>query len=135
MLFYMGVIFFLSSSATPEILEKAPDYVLHFLGYAFLAVLSVRALARGLSGPLENRSLFYSLLLSLTYAASDEWHQSFVPGRVASLADLLADALGIVAAAAVLFVVWRLGEHRRFASERSASAASRGAKARGGGPR
>jgi VanZ family protein len=33
--------------------------------------------------------------LGLLYAVSDEWHQSFVPGRTASLADLAADAVGL----------------------------------------
>jgi VanZ family protein len=31
----------------------------------------------------------------LVFAVSDEWHQSYVPGRVASLGDLRLDALGI----------------------------------------
>ena len=31
----------------------------------------------------------------LVFAVSDEWHQSYVPGRVASLADLRLDAMGI----------------------------------------
>jgi hypothetical protein len=30
----------------------------------------------------------------LVFAASDEWHQRYVPGRVSSLADLRLDALG-----------------------------------------
>ena len=31
----------------------------------------------------------------LAFALSDEWHQSFVPGRVFSVADLGADAVGV----------------------------------------
>lgn len=34
--------------------------------------------------------------ICLLFAVLDEWHQSFVPGRVAALSDLLADAGGIV---------------------------------------
>ena len=33
--------------------------------------------------------------LCLLFAVLDEWHQSFVPGRVAALGDVLADAGGI----------------------------------------
>lgn len=35
-------------------------------------------------------------LLAGTYAAFDEWHQSFVAGRYASVSDFLLDCLGIV---------------------------------------
>jgi len=36
------------------------------------------------------------ILLGLLYAASDEWHQSFIPGRYPSTGDFLADAVGLV---------------------------------------
>jgi len=32
---------------------------------------------------------------ALLYAASDEWHQSFVPGRTATPRDVAIDAVGI----------------------------------------
>jgi VanZ family protein len=35
-----------------------------------------------------------SWALATVYGGVDEWHQSWVPGRTASLADLLSDALG-----------------------------------------
>ncbi len=49
----------------------------------------------------------------LAFSATDEWHQRFVPGRVASLIDLRANALGILIglalweAARPLAEVWR----------------------------
>lgn len=39
------------------------------------------------------------------YAALDEWHQSFVPGRHSSLSDLLLDLLGVGA----MLLILRLG--------------------------
>jgi VanZ family protein len=33
------------------------------------------------------------------YAASDEWHQSFVPSRTASLADVTIDSVGAICGA------------------------------------
>lgn len=36
-----------------------------------------------------------AFLITLAYAASDEWHQSYVPGRSASLADVTWDTSGI----------------------------------------
>lgn len=37
-----------------------------------------------------------SLIIGVTYAASDEMHQLFVPGRSGKLADILIDSLGII---------------------------------------
>ncbi len=39
------------------------------------------------------------------FGASDEWHQSFVPGRSAELADWVADTAG-AACAAMFYVRW-----------------------------
>ena len=44
-----------------------------------------------------------ALVLSVFYGLTDEFHQMFVPGRVADLFDLLADAGGAIIG---LFVVW-----------------------------
>ena len=44
----------------------------------------------------------FTLLATGTYAALDEWHQSFVPGRYASPSDFLLDLLGILAMLLVL---------------------------------
>ncbi len=78
----------------------------HASGYAVLAILFWRAvLRRGLWAaprwPLS-RALV-PLVLSALYAASDEFHQSFVPTRTASVDDVLLDTAG---AAAGLLVVW-----------------------------
>lgn len=106
LLWYMGLIFVLSSRPQPELLREAPDYVLHFVAYFVLAVLTVRAFARGLIGPVKHSAVVLGLALSFVYALSDEWHQSFVPGRVASGWDLLADGLGVLVAWGVLLILW-----------------------------
>jgi VanZ family protein len=48
------------------------------------------------------------------YGASDEWHQSFVPGRYPAVSDWIADAAGIVIGYMALY--WWL-ETRRTATE------------------
>lgn len=48
-----------------------------------------------------------AFLLSIAYAASDEWHQSYVPGRSASVADVTWDAVGITLGMVLLFIVSR----------------------------
>ncbi|MGI6358041.1 MAG: VanZ family protein [Bacillota bacterium] len=64
----------------------------HLIEYAVLAILCWRAVQ-----PLWARRAFrLSLLLSLAFAVSDEWHQSFVPGRGPSWRDVGIDGLGIL---------------------------------------
>jgi VanZ family protein len=102
---YLGAIFYMSSLSQPRLLGYAPDYAWHFLAYFILGLLAILAfeglVARG-------RAPLYGVVFSLLYAFSDEWHQSFVPGRMASGQDLVMDSLGIVAAAAALFIYSRV---------------------------
>lgn len=66
----------------------------HFTEYAILAALVARAL-RTSSRPIASRRWFlFSLLLIILYALSDEFHQSFVPSRTASIYDSMIDTAG-----------------------------------------
>lgn len=87
-LLVMGVIFWFSSQPS----EQLPDFhwadrlikkAGHILGYAFLAAGYWYAL--GMRG--NHRLLAW--LLALAYAVTDEFHQSFVPGRTPSVWDVL----------------------------------------------
>jgi VanZ family protein len=44
---------------------------------------------------LKSRSIF-ALMISVLYAATDEIHQYFVPGRVGTWSDVLIDSIGII---------------------------------------
>lgn len=110
---WMGVIFWLSSfprfDFVPERWQIEPvSLTVHALEYALLAALLWLA-ARRTPG-LAQRAWQASLLIALFYAASDELHQAFVPGRFADVRDWLADAAG--AAAAVWLLQWRA--HRAY---------------------
>ena len=113
-LVWAGLIF--SLSAIPHLHSGLKlDFILrkmaHMVEYAVLAALLWRAF-RG-SGPFSRAALFaLSFSLSACYAASDEWHQSFVPGRQAAVRDVLIDAAGALAACLFLFrrVVKIIGE-------------------------
>ncbi|MBX9720207.1 MAG: VanZ family protein, partial [Candidatus Obscuribacterales bacterium] len=54
----------------------------------------------------ERRKLRYliPLVFSCLYAISDEWHQSFVPGRTALASDVLIDTCGASIAAVAVFI-------------------------------
>ena len=47
-----------------------------------------------------------TLILCLLYAASDEWHQSIVPGRSSEWSDFFVDAGGVVLAILILQIYW-----------------------------
>lgn len=64
---------------------------MHFAEYAPLGWLSLKALMPSTAG-----GFLAGVGFSLAYAASDEVHQSFVPGRNASITDWAADAVGIL---------------------------------------
>lgn len=94
----MGVIFALS--ATPSLaspLEPFYDFLLrklaHVVEYVVLTALLFRALRLHMAR--EAHALLMAALVAVLYAFSDEWHQTFVPGREGSLRDVGVDALGI----------------------------------------
>lgn len=47
----------------------------------------------------------YALLICIAYSISDEIHQTFVPGRGASLNDILIDSMGIVCGISVSLLI------------------------------
>jgi hypothetical protein len=51
--------------------------------------------------------LFLPFLFVFLYAASDEWHQSFVPGRTALFSDVLIDCAGAAIATFITFLIER----------------------------
>ncbi|NLM23759.1 MAG: VanZ family protein [Firmicutes bacterium] len=85
----------------------------HFLGYALLGALLYRAFAGGLSFSWNAAAAGRSLLISLLYAFSDEFHQLFVPGRDASFLDILLDGAGAAAFLLFYWLVLSLRSRRR----------------------
>jgi VanZ family protein len=93
----MAVIFALS--AQPDLnsglgtLDLIGRKIVHAASYGLLWWLWQRAL--GTRTPLP------AALITVAYAISDEYHQSFVEGRHGSPVDVLIDSLGVVIAIAV----------------------------------
>ena len=74
----------------------------HFFEYSVFALLVLRAFRAGKAGWKWSWAIM-TLLVVASYAALDEIHQAFVPGRGASAWDSLLDTSG---GAAALMVVW-----------------------------
>ncbi len=64
----------------------------HFIAYLVLGILQVNALY--LNGKRGGKAFILALLISFLYAASDEFHQTFVPGRSGELRDVMIDTAG-----------------------------------------
>ena len=141
-LVWMGVIFLLSTDLgsaehTSLILEPLLKFFFHGISaeaigqihflvrktahlsvYAVLAVLWWRALFLGREGRAKSASgcALLALLVSMAYAGSDEFHQSFVGSRTASLHDVMIDSGGALIGLA-LVLTWR-GLRNRLARRR-----------------
>lgn len=103
----MALIFFLS--AQPDLPHPRSGWMdlvvssgAHVFMYGALALLLRWALGDG------GRGLALAFGLALLYGISDELHQSFVPGRVPDILDLVSDGLG----AALALAAWQCLRHK-----------------------
>jgi VanZ family protein len=92
---YMAAIFYVSSLSQP-VVPPGGDKPWHLLAYLGLGAITVRAVAGGVPVPIDLRIAAVAISIAVGYAATDEFHQRFVPGRSAQLSDLLADAVGVM---------------------------------------
>ena len=107
---WMGVIFYASAQSETGALGRVPDWITHGSVYFLLGLLLCRALAGGFAAPLRTRGALLAIALAVAYGISDEWHQSFVPRRQSSVADVMKDAGGC--SLAVLLRQWRFARRR-----------------------
>lgn len=93
---YAGFIFYLSSRPWNGLsfLPEGFDKVIHLGIYFLLGGLILWAL-RSTKLKYQSYTLWISIALGSLYGASDEFHQSFVPGRSADVYDLLMDIIGV----------------------------------------
>jgi VanZ family protein len=103
----MALIFFLSAQTSDPVDRAWWDVLLrkagHVTEYAVLVVLWWRAL-RGLGARFP---LAGAIAIGLGYAATDEFHQTFVDGRHGTPVDVLIDSIGM-AIAAIAITIRRL---------------------------
>jgi VanZ family protein len=102
---YMVVIFLLSSASDPlpQLTAVVWDKLLHTTEYAGLAFLLCRALVGEGIGWFVG--VIVAVVLTVTYGASDEWHQAFVAGRDSSVFDWFADTVGGTLGASIFALV------------------------------
>jgi VanZ family protein len=104
----MVVIFVLSSQSTMP--DWAPrfqfrDIAGHLVAFGVLALL----FRWSLSSVSARQPAIWAFLAVLVYAVSDEFHQSFVPGRHSDPFDIFVDAVGAALALTLFEHFLRLG--------------------------
>ena len=77
----------------------------HFLVFAVLGFLSAAASSVDLGA---KEAFLMALAIGIVYAASDEIHQAFVPGRACQFRDVLIDSSGVLLGAGFLILLLRL---------------------------
>lgn len=107
-LLWMATIYYLSSHPMPDINLgfSAQDKLVHLLAYALLAILMLGAMPWR-AGGYTLRQVALAALLAALYGLSDEWHQSFVPGRSSDALDVLADGIGALLGSVMLWLLTR----------------------------
>ena len=102
---WAAVIFFFSSLAQIKVSEFFVWYfiakkIAHILEYAILFTLILQA---------TRKNWVLTFFVTMLYAVSDEFHQSFVPGRTSTFYDLGFDLSGANIAA---YTLWKLQQIR-----------------------
>lgn len=114
---YMAAIFAVQSMSHPPAPPDLNDKAGHFLAYGGLGLVTLRATSGGAVAGLGPGPAFAAWAVTTLYGVSDEYHQSFVPGRTPDVLDLWADAIGAASAIGVGWVSGILLRSRRARGE------------------
>jgi len=101
---FMTVLFGRPIFPIPEHFVRKAAHVFEYL------VLGILLLSGFYSGTGPMRGCIAAFLCGLAYAASDEAHQIFIPGRTASPVDVGIDSVGVLAGIGACF--WWYARHR-----------------------
>ena len=109
----VGVMVAIFAASSIENVSQMPadllsDKVVHALAYGLLGACLLRGLAAARLANVTAATATRAWALSVIYGATDEWHQSFVPGRTMAVDDWVADAAGAAAAVLVALAARKL---------------------------
>lgn len=102
----MGIFYFSSLPQAPFVMTtfQWQDKIFHFFAYFFYGATLALAVHDHVRKNAK-KNILWILIIGCLYALSDEFHQSFVPGRTSEIGDIIADCLGICMA---VMVYWRI---------------------------
>lgn len=105
----MLVVFAFASPQMHPRVRPEWNQAIHLVAYAVFGVLCLRAFHGGFTAFLRTRQTLLAVILALGYAFLDEWNQTRIVGREASVADWLVDAAGVGLAVLVAGAMIRFG--------------------------
>ena len=108
-LLYLGTVQLLGAQPDLQVPMLFPnvDKVVHVLEYLGLGVLLARAIRATVRVPVPIRTALFAVGVGLGMGVADEFIQSFVPGRMSSVNDVLADLTGLLIAQFIYLLVVR----------------------------
>jgi VanZ family protein len=114
---YMITIFYFSSLSyfppgtlpAVEVSDLLKHSVLYF-GLGVLFFFSYRSL-KNLN--IKNKAFLLALVSTILYGISDEIHQAFVPNRVCSLADVIANSVGAFLGVGIMYLIRKKFKSRK----------------------
>jgi VanZ family protein len=71
------------------------DKIVHLIEYLLYGMTLMLAYSRSTSDKIIHNAFKFSLITGIIYAATDEIHQLYVPGRDFSIFDFTADTAGV----------------------------------------
>lgn len=85
-----------------EYLSYNSDKIGHITLYFGFGILLYLTLNNTINPQIKKHAIIIAVILGTIYGLTDEIHQSFVPGRTASITDLLVDSIGVALAQAFM---------------------------------
>ena len=95
-------------SLNPETLHFLIRKGAHFGAYLILGLFTAHAME-----PKSRKEWMWTLVICIIYAASDEYHQTFIPGRSGELKDVLIDSSGSFTGITLYGLILSLLQKRR----------------------
>jgi VanZ family protein len=80
------------------------DKIAHFIEYSIFSFLALRSLGKLLVFRNRNKLYWGVFIISVVFAALDEWHQAYIPGRFSDIYDFIADFFGSIIVVLAVFI-------------------------------
>ena len=81
------------------------DKIQHIVLYFGFGVLLYLTFFNSEKYSFKKYAAIFAIIVGILYGITDEYHQSFVPGRVSSTADLFANGIGLTIAQILIFIL------------------------------